>query len=123
VVNDERLYIALYTDAHITLALVKALRERGYDAISAHQVGNSDLSDVEHLAYAASHERAILTFNSKDFVPLFREWWEQDRPHAGVIVSAQIPLGMLLRRTRQLLDTVAADEMRNSFRDLGEFAE
>jgi len=74
VTDAEQLYIALYTDAHITLALVKALRDRGYDAISAHEVGNSDLSDPEHLAYAAAQGRAILTFNSKDFVPLFGDW-------------------------------------------------
>jgi predicted nuclease of predicted toxin-antitoxin system len=83
VTDAERLYIALYTDAHITLALVKALRDRGHDVISAHEVGNSDLSDPVHLAYAAAHGRVILTFNGKDFVPLFREWWEQERSLAS----------------------------------------
>jgi predicted nuclease of predicted toxin-antitoxin system len=86
--NTEPLHIALYTDAHIALALVRALRDIGYDAVSAHEVGNSDLRDVEQLAYAAAHSRAILTFDSKDFVPLFKEWWEQGRPHHGVVVSA-----------------------------------
>ena len=121
--NAEPLFITLYTDAHITLALVKALRERRFDAISVHEVGNSDLSDPEHLAYAAAHSRAILTFNSKDFVPLFQEWWEQGRTHHGVIVSAQIPIGVLLRRTLKLLNTVTADEMENNLKVLGEFAE
>jgi predicted nuclease of predicted toxin-antitoxin system len=93
--NTVSLFIALYTDAHITLALVKALREQGYDAISAHEAGNSDLSDAEQLTYAAMHHRAILTFDKKDFVPLFKEWWEQGRTHYGIIVSAQVPISVL----------------------------
>jgi predicted nuclease of predicted toxin-antitoxin system len=98
------------------------LRERGFDAVSAYEVGNADLSDPEHLVYAAAQDRALLTFNSKDFAVLFdRLWWERT-PHPGIIVSEQLPLGELLVRVLRMLDSVTADEMRNGFRNLGEFA-
>jgi len=72
--NPVRLFVALYTDAHISRNLVKELQKRQFDAISAHDVGNSDLDDADHLAYAAEQGRAVLTFNTKDFVRLFEEW-------------------------------------------------
>ena len=120
--SEPPLFVALYTDSHITRILAKELKARGFDALSAHDVGNSDLDDADHLAYAAEHQRALLTFNAKDFVPLFSEWWAQGRIHAGVIVSEQIPLSELLRRTLNLLNTMTAREMENNLVNLGAFA-
>jgi hypothetical protein len=42
---EARLFIALYIDADITYKLAKALRERGFDAISAYEVGNADIPE------------------------------------------------------------------------------
>jgi hypothetical protein len=63
----EQLFVALYTDADVTPKLAKLLRERDFNAVSAHEVGNAELEDSEHLAYAASQGRAILTYNTKDY--------------------------------------------------------
>ncbi len=41
----------------------------------------------------------------------------------GNIVSERLPLGELLRRILRLLNRVAADEMRDNLKNLGEFAE
>ena len=79
------------------------------------------LTDSEQLAYAASEGRAILTHNSKDFAPLFEQYWWDGREHHGVVVSEQLPVGELLRRMLRLLDTITAEEMRNNYKDLAEF--
>jgi predicted nuclease of predicted toxin-antitoxin system len=119
----EPLLVALYTDADVTPKLAKLLRERGFDAVSAHEVGNAELEDSEHLAYAASQGRVILAYNSKDYAPLFDQYWWAGREHHGIIVSEQLPIGELLRRVLRFLNTVTPDEMRNNYRNLAEFAE
>jgi predicted nuclease of predicted toxin-antitoxin system len=119
----ERLFVALYTDADVTPKLTRLLRERNFDAVSAHEVGNAELADSEQLAYAVSQGRAILTYNAKDYAPLFDEYWWAGREHYGIIVSEQLPIGELLRRVLRFLDTVTAEEMRNNYKNLAEFAE
>ena len=54
----------LYVDADITPKLARVLRERGYDVVSAHEVGNADASDGEQMAFAVAEERALLTCNA-----------------------------------------------------------
>lgn len=120
--SEESLFIALYIDEGITYKLAKALRERGFDALGAYEVGNIEVPDRVHLEFAASQQRALLTSNAKDFAPLFDEWWEAGRQHHGIIVSAQVEFGEMLRRLLNLLDRITADEMRNNYRNLAEFA-
>ena len=40
--------------------------------------------DEEQLRYAASSERAILTFDQKHFRPLYDDWWSAERTHSGI---------------------------------------
>jgi hypothetical protein len=122
-VSETRLFIALYTDVDVGLKLAKQLRTRGFDAVSAIEAGNHHLFDQEQLDYAIADRRAILTFNKKHFEPLFEEYWHKGKEHYGIIISEQIPLGELLRRTLKLLDSISLDEMKNNFKDLGEFAD
>jgi len=120
--DNTRLFVRLYLDADITPKLARLLREHGYDVLSAHEVGNAELSDPEQMAFAASQERTLLTCNAQDFTPLFEEYWDAGRKHSGVIVSEQLEFGEMLRRILILLDSVIADEMRNNWKNLAEFA-
>lgn len=119
--NATRLYIALYTDADVHGRLAEHLRARGFDALAASEVGNTDLDDSQQLEFAVSQGRALLTHNAKDFEPLVRNYWMEGKEHFGVIVSEQLPLGELVRRVLKMLSTVDAVQMKNSFRNLGEF--
>lgn len=121
--EETRLFITLYTDADVGLELAKQLRERGYDTVSALELGRYRPSDQEQWDYAISERRTIFTFNIKHFKPLFEAHWNVGKEHYGVIVSDQISFGELLRRTLNLLNTVTADEMKNNIKYLGEFAE
>lgn len=115
-------FVRLYIDADITPRLARALCARGYDAISAHDVGMAEASDEEHLAFAAGQGRALLTCNARDFTPLFEDFWLAGRDHSGVIVSEQLEAGEMLRRVLRFLDSVTADEMRNNWKNLAQFA-
>jgi hypothetical protein len=104
--------IALFTDELIDPALAIALRERGYDAISCHEAGRSNqrISDRDQLLYAAAADRAILTNNARDFIPVDIRWKRQGRSHAGIIVYAGVPpFASLLHRVIRHLDTVTPE--------------
>lgn len=119
--EPQRLFVTLYTDADVHGGLAAQTNLRGFDAISAYEAGNAELSDVDQLAYAVSQRRAILTCNAKDFAPLSTAWWQDGRQHHGIVVSEQLPLGEMLRRVLRLLDSVSADVIENSYRNLAEF--
>jgi predicted nuclease of predicted toxin-antitoxin system len=104
--------------------LAAALRRRGFDAVAVQEVGRMGFSDKEQLDYAAAHGRTFLTFNIKDFVSYGREWYEAGEEHSGIVVSAHLTgrqFGELLHCTLNLLNTLPADEMRNTVRFLQEF--
>ena len=75
------------------------------------------------MAFAAAQGRTLLTCNARDFTPIFEDYWFAGRDHSGVIVSEQLELGEMLQRVMTFLDSVTADEMRNNWKNLAEFAE
>ena len=119
--TDNELFVRLYVDADITPKLARALRWRGYDAIAAHEIGNAEASDAEHMAFAAAQGRVLLTCNARDFTPMFEDYWHAGKEHSGVVVSEQLELGEMLRRVLAFLDAVTTDEMRNNWKNLAEY--
>ncbi len=114
------LFISLYLDEDVYKTLPALLRVQGYDVISAQEVGQEGeaWTDERQLTFAAEHKRAILTHNDKHFRPLAENWGLAGREHSGIIVTEQLGIGEVLRRLLRFLDTVTADEMKNSFRYL-----
>lgn len=105
------LFVRLCLDEDVHPDVAAAVRKHGFDAISVHELGRRGRSDPEQLAYAAADSRALFTFNTADFLRLHREWIEQGRAHAGIIVATQAPVGEITRRLLGLLNRVTADEM------------
>jgi hypothetical protein len=104
--------IRLYLDEMMPPDLAGALRRQGYDVESCRDAGraNRAIPDEEQLTYAAQHRRAILTFNSVDYLRLDQAWKTAGREHAGIVVSPQIDdFGTLLRRVQRHLDTYTVD--------------
>ena len=63
--------IRLYLDEDsMHRGLVRALRARGVDVITALDVGMIEREDTEHLGYAAEQGRVLCTFNAGDFYRL-----------------------------------------------------
>jgi predicted nuclease of predicted toxin-antitoxin system len=86
----ETLFIRLYFDRHIMSRLAVDLHGRGYDVLRTEEAGKDIVSDEEQLLFASAENRAIFTFNIRDFAPLHEAWQAASRPHAGIIVSQQL---------------------------------
>ena len=119
--TGERLFVSIYTDEDVTDRLAELLRERGFVAATTGEWGMTGATDEEQLEAAGERGYALLTFNRDDFVRLARRWIEEGREHGGIVISAQLGrrgVGELLRMVLNLLDSVPADEMWNTVRQL-----
>jgi len=106
--------IKLYLDEDtISRALIRALRARGVDVLTAQEAELMGVPDDEQLAYATAQGRVIFTFNTRDYAALHTEYLSQQQTHTGIIVSDQVQVGLLVRRLLKLLDAKSAEEMQN----------
>ena len=71
----------LYLDENLSPRIAELLRARGLDATSAHETGNTQLTDAAQLRYATDQARAIVTCDVADFVALATE---MIAAHAGI---------------------------------------
>lgn len=95
--------------------LASVLRGRGYDVVSAHEVGMRGKSDEEQLEYAVSRGRALLTFNAKHFAPLAEKYFKKGREHHGIVATKTLDLPGLIRLTINLLHRAKTEELKNNF--------
>lgn len=105
--------IKLYIDEDLTDRLAIALRSRGFDAISVHEVNMRGKADKEQLEYAAKHGRVILTRNVKHFVNLQKEYYKEGLSHNGILVTNYLPLKELIRRAVKFLNEKNKEEMKD----------
>jgi predicted nuclease of predicted toxin-antitoxin system len=77
----------LYANENFPIETVLILRNLGYDVLSTHESGKSNLKipDEEVLTFAISEQRAIITLNRKDFRRLHR----LNSIHFGIIVCTK----------------------------------
>jgi predicted nuclease of predicted toxin-antitoxin system len=77
----------LYANENFPRQVVTALRALGHDVLTVMEAGNAGqaIADVEVLAFAAQHQRTVLTLNRRDFIRLHR----RGIPHAGIIACTQ----------------------------------
>lgn len=61
--------IKFYCDEHVDLAVARALRRRGVDALTAQEAGMLGIPDEKHLQLAISQGRVIFTQDT-DFLRL-----------------------------------------------------
>lgn len=97
----------LLLDAHISPKRAGTrLREDGHDVLALdEEPSRRDLRDLDILALAAMEGRILVTFDTRDVVPLLRRWAEAERSHAGCILVYGVDhadFGPLLRGLRQL---------------------
>ena len=79
--------LKLHANENFPLETVQFLRNLGYDVLTTHEIGKSNLRipDEDVLTFAISENRAILTINRKDFIRLHR----LNPNHAGIIVCTK----------------------------------
>lgn len=106
--------IKLYLDEDVHKKVATALRLKGYDVISAHEVQEQSLSDYQQLEYAIAKQRAIFTFNAGDFDRLHKEYLKSGKNHFGILLSKQIPIGETIKRLTKFLFEHSSEEIRNN---------
>jgi hypothetical protein len=55
----------------------------------------------------------MVSYNKRDFALLHYQWMKIGRPHAGIILSDQLPIGVILRRLMRLYLSVNLEDMKN----------
>jgi len=110
--------LRLFFDEDVHTALAVTLRKRGHDAVHALEEKRLGLPDESQLTFAAAENRCLVTFNVGDFVQLHNRWIAEEREHAGIIVSKQLPVGESLRRLLALLQRENGETMKGQLRFL-----
>jgi uncharacterized protein with PIN domain len=106
--------IRLYLDEDVHKKAATALRLKGYDVISSHEVQKQSLPDYRQLEYAISQQRAIFTFNAGDFDRLHREYIEGGKNHFGILLSKQIHIGETIARLTKFLFEHSSEKIKNN---------
>jgi predicted nuclease of predicted toxin-antitoxin system len=92
-----------YLDEDLSPKIAEILRKGGIDALSAHEARMCEISDQRQLEFAATEKRYLVTRNRDDFIRLTVRFFNDQRPHCGVlIVSYTIP-GDQFSRTASLI--------------------
>lgn len=113
--------LKLHLNEHLSPRLAEQLRKYGFDVTSTLELSMVEADDDEQLAYAASDQRAMVTFNHKDFAVRHERYLAEGKEHWGIILSTEETIDVLRRRLLRLLNTVSADELKNQIRWLNEF--
>lgn len=111
----------LHLNEHISPRLVEQLRKYGFDVTSTLELGMIEADDDEQLAYAASQQRAIVTFNHKDFATRHEQYLAEGKEHWGIVLSTEEATDVLRRRLLRLLHTLTAEQLKNDIRWLNDF--
>lgn len=90
----------LLLDEHFPPDIAKRLRERDHDVIAVCE--RPDLISAEDetlLALSAAEQRALLTNNVRDFIPIATPWAGDGRTHQGLLLVSD----RTLRRSRNTI--------------------
>jgi len=76
----------LYLDEDLSQRVAQALRERGFDVVSSHEVGNDGLTDEEQLIYASGQGRHLVTYNARDYLCLADLWYRKGQRFPKILI-------------------------------------
>ena len=101
--------------------LVRGLRSREIDVITAADAGMICRKDEEHLNLATAQIRALYSFNVADFHEIHTQWMHDGRGHAGIILAQQkrYSTGEQIRRLLRLIGAFTEETMRSREEFLG----
>ncbi len=75
-----------YLDEDLNPKIAEILRKEGIDAVSAREAGKLQETDLEQLEHASSKKRCMVTRNRNDFIKLTVQFFNENRPHFGVLI-------------------------------------
>jgi len=97
-------------------ALIRALRARRVDVVTAAESGMIGKSDEEHLRRATDLERTLYSFNIGDYSTLHTGWLSAGAMHGGIVIAIQqrFSIGDQLRRLLRLVNERTPETMRGA---------
>jgi hypothetical protein len=99
--------IKFYTDEQVSKAIIKGLRQRGADVLSAPEAGLLGATDEEHLARAHAECRVLYT-QDNDFLRLHAAGVE----HSGIVYAPQgTSIGDIIRGLILIHQVLDAEKM------------
>ena len=108
--------VPLYLDdCLIDRRLAQQLRAAGHVVYVTSELGVEGQADQHHLEMATDLQAVIASQNRKDFEPLHHRWQAQERRHAGILVTRQLPIWLKIRHleraARLLTPGIAANQL------------
>lgn len=101
--------IQFYLDEHVPRAVTEGLRRRGVDVLTAQEAGMLQATDEQHLAFALSEGRVIVTQDAG-----FLRLHTAGRPHAGIVYAPQqTAVGTIVRGLMLIYDILGPEDMAN----------
>jgi predicted nuclease of predicted toxin-antitoxin system len=99
--------VKFYTDEHVARAVVRGLRHRGADVLTAKEAGLLSATDQEHLDRARVEGRILFT-QDEDFLALHAA----GTTHAGIAYAQQgNSIGRIIRGLMLIYQVLEADDM------------
>lgn len=100
-----------YLDEDLSPKIAEMLRSNGIDALSVHEVGMLEATDRLQLEFAAREKRCLVTRNRDDFINLTLQFFNDRRPHYGVLIIPYTIPGDQFARIARLLKRFASDHV------------
>ncbi len=116
--------IRLYIDEDASRnSFVVALRNANIDTLTTFEAENLGLIDPKQLIWSTSQNRAIYTFNVKDYCQLHKMYITEGKQHSGIIAVPRqsYSVGEQLRGLQKLIASISSEEIRNQLVFLGSY--
>jgi predicted nuclease of predicted toxin-antitoxin system len=101
--------VKLYLDEDISPKVSVILRKKGMDAVSAHETGMLEASDDEQLSFSAAEGRAMVTRSRDDFITVTVQFFNDLKPHRGLIIVPHTISGSEFSKLAALLMKYSKD--------------
>ena len=101
-----------YLDEDLSPKISAILRKNGIDAVSAHEAGMCEASDLKQLDFAAKDKRCLVTKNRDDFIRLTVQFFNDRRRHGGILIVPHTIPGDQFSRIARLIKTFSTYHRR-----------
>lgn len=92
-------------DEDLSEEIASILRAKGVDAVHVRDIGLSGAEDQEVLDEAAHQKRCVITRNRNDFLMLTEFYFQENRPHHGVLIVTRTYPGNQASKIAQAIVT------------------
>lgn len=101
-----------YLDEDLSPKIAEILRREGVDAVSAHEAGMLQANDINQLERATSEQRCMVTRNRNDFIRLTVQFFNENRPHYGILIVPHTYPGDMFARLAKALREYALNHKK-----------